>query len=33
MLDFYSFSYLNHSNLTFGMFHGSQDNVKGNFLV
>ena len=41
MLDFYSFEYLNHSNVTFGMSYansidfniGSQYNVKLNFLV
>ena len=41
MLDFYSFEYLNHLNVTFGMSHansidfniGSQYNVKKIFLV
>ena len=41
MLDFYSFEYLNHLNVTFGMSHansidfniGSQYNVKQNGLI
>ena len=41
MLDFYSFEYLNHLNVTFGMSHansidfniGSQYNVKWNFFI